>query len=56
MTQEELKQLILNIPAENQTVEFRRLSGPKIVTKTVETIVAMTNTDGGTIILGVNDP
>lgn len=56
MTQEELKQHILNIPAESQTVEFRRLGGPKIVAKTIETIVAMANTDGGTIVFGVNDP
>lgn len=56
MTQKELIQSILNIPAENQTVEFRRLSGIKVVGKIIETIVAMTNTDGGTMVLGVNDP
>lgn len=56
MTQKELIQHILNIPAESQTVEFRRLDGTKVVGKIVETIVAMANTDGGTIVLGVNDP
>ena len=56
MTQKELIQSILNIPAENQTVEFKCLKGQKVVGKTVETIVAMANTDGGTIVLGVNDP
>ena len=56
MTQKELIQTILNIPAESQTVEFKRLNGPKIVSKVTETIVAMANTDGGTIVLGVNDP
>jgi len=56
MTQKELIQSILTIPAESQTVEFKRLNGPKIVSKVTETIVAMTNTDGGTIVLGVNDP
>lgn len=56
MTKEELKQIILNIPAESQTVEFKRLDGPKTIAKTIETIVAMANTDGGTIVLGVNDP
>ena len=34
---------ILDIPAENQTIEFKRLSGEKIVTKTVETVVTMAN-------------
>jgi hypothetical protein len=41
MTQKELIQSILNIPAENQTVEFKCLKGQKVVGKTVETIVAM---------------
>ena len=56
MTQKELVQSILTIPAESQTVEFKRLNGPKIVSKVTETIVAMANTDGGTIVLGVSDP
>ena len=56
MTQKELVQNILNIPAESQTVEFKRLDGQRAVGKIVETIVAMANTDGGTMALGVNDP
>jgi len=47
---------ILEIPAETQTIEFKRLSEGKVVTKVVETVVGMTNTDGGVIILGVDDP
>lgn len=56
MTQEELIKNILEIPAENQTIEFKRLSGDGIVGKIIETIVAMTNIDGGVIVLGVSDP
>jgi len=56
MTQKELVQSILTIPAESQTVEFKRLNGSKIVSKVTETIVAMANTDGGTIVLGISDP
>ncbi len=47
---------ILEIPAETQTIEFKRLSEDKVVTKVVETAVGITNTDGGVIILGVDDP
>ena len=47
---------ILNIPEETQTIEFKRLAGDKVVRKILQTIVAMANTDGGTIILGVDDP
>ncbi|MBU4369624.1 ATP-binding protein [Patescibacteria group bacterium] len=56
MTQQELIKNILEIPAENQTVEFKRLDSEKIVSKIIETIVAMTNIDGGVIVLGVSDP
>jgi len=56
MTQEELIKNILAVPAENQTIEFKRLSDIKVVAKVIESIVAMTNIDGGTIVLGVNDP
>lgn len=42
---------ILNIPSESQTLELKRLAEEKVVTKTAETIVAMTNTEGGVIIL-----
>lgn len=47
---------ILEIPAETQTIEFKRLTEDKVVTKVVETVVGMTNTDGGVIILGIDDP
>lgn len=56
MTQEELIKEILAVPAETQTIEFKRLSGNGMVGKIIETIVAMTNIDGGVIVLGVNDP
>jgi ATP-dependent DNA helicase RecG len=47
---------ILNIPEETQTIEFKRLCGDKIIKKIIETIVAMANTDGGVIIIGIDDP
>ncbi len=47
---------ILNIPEETQTIEFKRLEGNKIVKKIIQTIVAMANTDGGHIFLGIDDP
>ena len=56
MTQKELIRRILDIPAEGQTVEFKRVGGSKVVGRVIETIVAMTNIDGGTIVLGVSDP
>ncbi len=56
MTQEELIKSILEIPAENQTIEFKRLSSDGMVGKIIETIVAMANIDGGVIVLGVSDP
>lgn len=56
MTQEELIKDILEVPAETQTIEFKRLHGDKVVNRIIETIVAMANTDGGVIVLGVNDP
>lgn len=57
MTNKELVEMILNIPAESQTVEFKRLSPVKNeVERIVESVVALTNSDGGSIILGVEDP
>jgi predicted HTH transcriptional regulator len=48
--------IVLNIPAEDRTTEFKRLGKDEKVTKTIESIVAMANTDGGIIIFGVDDP
>ncbi len=53
---EKIIETILNIPEETQTIEFKRLNGDKIVSKIIQTIVAMANTDGGVIIFGVDDP
>lgn len=52
----DILQGILDIPAENQTLEFKRMGDEKVISKTVETIVAMANTDGGIIVLGIDDP
>ena len=56
MNDRDLLKRILEIPAENQMIEFKELSDSRIVGKTVEAIVAMTNADGGSIVLGVDDP
>lgn len=53
---QELIEKILSIPSEDRMLEFKRLNEKMSVSKTVETIVAMANTDGGLIILGVDDP
>lgn len=55
-TPKDLIKEILEIPAESQTIEFKRLTEEKVVAKIIETVVAMTNTDGGVIILGIDDP
>ena len=48
---------ILSIPTESRTVEFKRLgSRNESVDRTLQSIVAMANTDGGIIVLGVDDP
>ncbi|OHB75865.1 MAG: hypothetical protein A2Z34_04945 [Planctomycetes bacterium RBG_16_59_8] len=58
MTDAEFVQHILAMPAESRTVEFKRLgiSRNEAVDRTLQSIVAMANTDGGVIILGVDDP
>lgn len=57
MDQKKLLENILLIPAENKTIEFKRLgSRNETIDKTLQTIVAMANTDGGFIVLGVDDP
>lgn len=48
---------ILKIPEETEFIEFKRILGEKkVVSKIVQTIVAFANTDGGRIIIGVDDP
>jgi len=48
---------ILAIPSESRTIEFKRLgSRNETIDKTLRSIVAMANTDGGLVILGVDDP
>jgi len=54
--QRDLIKDILRVPTETQTIEFKRLTEDKVVTKIIETTVAMTNTDGGVIIVGIDDP
>jgi len=49
-------QLLLDIPEETQNIEFKLLDGKKVVQKITETVVAMANTDGGSVILGIDDP
>lgn len=58
MTKQELLDSILSIPAETQNIEFKRLwwESEKLVTKIVETIVAMANTEWWNIILWIDDP
>lgn len=47
---------ILMIPSESQTLEFKRLAEDRVVARTVVAIVAMANTEGGVIVLGIDDP
>jgi len=58
MSNNKLVHDILNIPSETRTLEFKRLgmSRNESVDKTLQSIVAMANTDGGIIIFGVDDP
>jgi ATP-dependent DNA helicase RecG len=55
-TANDLVAMFLNIPDEDGITEFKRLGLELRISKVVETIVAMANTDGGIIILGVDDP
>jgi len=56
MNKKELVDFILQIPSETRAIEFKRLgSRNEVIDKILQTIVAMANTDGGTIILGVDD-
>jgi ATP-dependent DNA helicase RecG len=52
-----LLDVILDIPTETQTIEFKRLGKVNNgVERIIESVIAMTNAEGGTIILGVDDP
>lgn len=55
-TDKKLIEDILKIPSESQTIEFKRIPEERVVAKLVETVVAMANTEGGFIILGIDDP
>lgn len=57
MSKEDLISNILSIPSESRTLEFKRLgSRNEGVDRTLQSIVAMANTDGGVIIFGIEDP
>lgn len=47
---------ILSVPAEDRTIEFKRVGSDLKVDKVIESVVAMSNTDGGNLVLGVDDP
>ncbi|MBL7131236.1 MAG: ATP-binding protein [Candidatus Omnitrophica bacterium] len=56
ISKEALIEKVLSIPAEDRVTEFKRLGSDFNVVKVCESIVAMANTDGGIVILGVDDP
>lgn len=57
MEKNKLIQNILLIPTESRTLEFKRLgSRNESIDKVLQSIVAMANTEGGHIILGIDDP
>lgn len=55
-TLNKLLENILQIPAETLHVEFKRIGDAKVIEKIIRTITAFANTDGGTLILGIDDP
>lgn len=57
MSKKDLISDILSIPSESRTLEFKRLgSRNESIDRTLQSIVAMANTDGGVIIFGIDDP
>lgn len=57
MNSEELISRILAIPSESRTLEFKRLgSRNEGLDRVLQSIVAMANTDGGILVIGVDDP
>lgn len=53
---QEIIERILAIPTEDRTTEFKRLGSSLKIEKVIESVVAMTNTEGGSIIFGIDDP
>ncbi|MDE0243272.1 MAG: putative DNA binding domain-containing protein [Candidatus Kaiserbacteria bacterium] len=53
---EKILEKILNIPEETKDIEFKRIDGDGVVKRVIQTVAAMANTDGGVIILGIDDP
>lgn len=48
---------LLRVPGESNTIEFKRFDGSiRNVGKIIQSIVAMTNIEGGIIVLGIDDP
>lgn len=41
---------------ETQWLEYKRIDGKNVVSKIVQSIIAFANTDGGEIVLGIDDP
>lgn len=57
MNKDEFIKQILAIPFESRTIEFKRIgSKNETIEKTLQSIVAMANTDGGIVVLGIEDP
>lgn len=56
LSTDKLIENILQIPAEDRVTEFKRLGKDFNVSKALESIVAMANTDGGFLVLGIDDP
>jgi len=56
MSNKEIISTILDIPDESQSIEFKRLGAKGEIGRALESIVAMANTDGGVLVIGVNDP
>jgi len=56
LSERDLLNRIISIPIEDRMTEFKRLGRDFKVAKVIESVVAMANTDGGIIILGIDDP
>jgi ATP-dependent DNA helicase RecG len=57
MNQDNIITKLLEIPEENETIEFKRVkSSGREVSRILESIVGLANADGGTLVLGIDDP